>query len=299
MRMKGICYFVLSGILLVPPQLLYAQDQPDSAEHRLAVRDVYFITGAVSQSVHNVSATPFQVLAPSSKLLPLSSSLEGNEGLDISVNSLLDVSLGINFANKHRNYYTPNPQLRIGLALFSQTSLQASFSRQDRKPCDTVVNPQTNQVSYIDSVVDQHLHMEYGSRQLRLDVSLIYRTNRSRRFTLYAGAGITAGFALSAYTAFDYTVRRWTVERNVEGVYGDSIARTEQHEEFDAGQGWGAAIYFPLGVDFRVGRRREGLKRIHLFNELRPFAGTTSIPGLARQNSFGMYYTFGLRYALD
>jgi hypothetical protein len=278
---------------------LSAQDEPPPVKRKVNIRDLYAGTGAVMQSVKHVTTKEFSMLAPGSVLIPLSNGFDRSDGLNLTVNSLLDVNVGLNFANKQMNYYKPNPQVRIGLAFYSQASLESFYFREDRKAYDTIINLQSGDTAYLDSVISKSLAMEYGSDQLRLDASVIFRTERTRRFSLYTGVGVTAGLTLSAYTNIHYLERRWVVERNKPGVFGDTTAQSDRHERFVNRKGAGVSIYIPMGIDFRIGKRREGLRRLHLFSESRPFIGTTFIPELSRHNTFGLHYWFGIRYTMD
>jgi hypothetical protein len=46
--------------------------------------------------------------------------------------------------------------------------------------------------------------MDYSSNQLRLDASLIFRTNADARWSAFAGVGINAGVSLNSNTTIYY-----------------------------------------------------------------------------------------------
>jgi hypothetical protein len=56
------------------------------------------------------------------------------------------------------------------------------------------------------------------------------------------------------------------------------------------------AAYVPLGVDFRIGKKRAFWKRTHLFYELRP--SVTTIPELRTFANAGVQQGIGLRVTL-
>jgi len=50
-----------------------------------------------------------------------------------------------------------------------------------------------------------------------------------------------------------------------------------------------------LGIDFRIGKKREFWKRTHLFYELRPGINVTSIPELRPITNASVQHGIGLR----
>ena len=62
---------------------------------------------------------------------------------------------------------------------------------------------------------------------------------------------------------------------------------------------FGFSAYIPMGIDFRIGRKRKFWKQIHLFLELRPGINGTSIPELRTIVNSSMQYGFGLKVSWD
>jgi hypothetical protein len=53
--------------------------------------------------------------------------------------------------------------------------------------------------------------------------------------------------------------------------------------------------YLPLGVDFRIGNKRDFWKRIHLFYEARPSINMTAIPELRTITNASIFHGLGVK----
>src|SRR5690606_33840629 len=134
-------------------------------------------------------------------------------------------------------------------------------------PYDTLTSSQTGQVVYIDSVYTQNYSMDYVSEQLRLDGSVIFRTNPEGRWSLYAGIGFTVGLSVNATTEIYYSKYGRIETRYPNGQTshsyqyyypGSYISKTET---FRNKTNFSVSPYIPMGVDFRIGKKREFWKR--------------------------------------
>ena len=207
--------------------------------------------------------------------------------------------LGLQFSDKQKSAYKANPLLRLGISYFSGTSITSAFYKEERFPYDTLTSSQTGQVIYIDSINSKSYSMNYSSEQLRLDASLIFRTNPEARWSLFAGIGVNAGLSINASTDIYFNRYESSDTRFINGngssPYGYSNTDNSKSENFKNKSNFGLSTYIPMGVDFRIGKKKEFWKRTHLFYELRPGVNITSIPELRTITNSSIQHGIGLR----
>ncbi|KRP10370.1 MAG: hypothetical protein ABR95_12205, partial [Sphingobacteriales bacterium BACL12 MAG-120813-bin55] len=170
-------------------------------------------------------------------------------------------------------------------------------------PFDTLTSASTGQTLYVDSVTIENYNMNYSSEQLRFDGSFIYRTNPAARWSMFTGAGITAGLAITTYTDIYYSKYGRTDTRYANETQSSSFSYSNfissKSESFQNRTTFGASAYVPLGIDFRIGKDKEFWKRTHLFYEIRPGINFTAIPELHTVANVSLQSGFGLRVSWD
>ena len=242
----------------------------------------------------------FKTLAPNSELLNMNfSDYTSSSGFLISGSTLFAASLGLKFADKQRSTYKKNPQLRCGIAYANTGIVGGGYFKEERKPYDTLVSSQSGQATYIDSITTKNVNVNYTSEQLRLDASLIFRTNEEKRWSLYTGIGVSAGWAINAYTNVSYFTIRRTQETNSSNSYSDMGKTDYVSEHFQNKSGGGFSTYIPLGVDFRIGKKREFWQHLHLYYEIKPSMNAAIVPELKTFINAGVQEGLGIRYTLN
>ncbi len=279
---------------------LQAQEEQAKKIKRVSVHDFYFQPGLLGQANAIGELSDFKTLAPQSVLLKNNvSDFQQSSGFNYDASTMLSVMLGLQFSDKQKTRYKPNPLLRLGFSYFSATNVTAGLYKETRKPYDTLTSAQTGQVTYIDSVTTRSYNMNYASQQLRLDGSLIFRTNPESRWSLFAGIGITAGLSINAnttisYSKYDISQIRYADETppSSSSYYNSNNGKTENYRNKT---NFGFSAYIPAGVDFRIGKKREFWKRTHLYYELRPGINTIAIPELRAITGASFQQGIGLR----
>ncbi len=276
-------------ILLIISFSFFGQEQQPKTVKRISIHDIYIQAGWLSE--HNANAgtlTDFKKLAPQSVLLNNDLTGYSQSGGSIS-NTMFSVMLGIQFSDKQKTTYKANPLLRLGI-IFSGTNLTNGLYKEDRKRYDTLTSSQTGQAVYVDSINSKNYSMNYSSQQLRFDGSLIFRTNPEARWSLFTGIGITAGFSFNTNTNILYS------KYSKISSFPSSISSySNLTENYKNKNNFAFSSYIPMGIDFRIGKKREFWKRTHLFFELRPGINSTSIPELRTITNATMQYGFGLK----
>ncbi|HPS71758.1 MAG TPA: hypothetical protein PLM70_05865 [Bacteroidales bacterium] len=78
----------------------------------------------------------------------------------------------------------------------------------------------------------------------------------------------------------------------------DNYDGTSESEMINNNNNFGFSAYIPLGVDFRIGKKRDFWKRIHLFYELRPNINVTYIPNLRSITNTSINHGIGCKISL-
>ena len=155
-------------------------DKP--AKRKLKIVDASVLLGGVSQQSPIGTFTDFQKLYPQSVLL--SGNMDGytvSKGTGDMGGPAFGANLGIIRADKENASSKSSTQLRIGVS-FSGINISNQLNKTDSKPYDTLTSSQTGPTFYSDSVTYRKYIMAYKSRQVRLDLSIIYRTNPVARW---------------------------------------------------------------------------------------------------------------------
>lgn len=295
MKKTFACLVVLVSFLSMVAQPIKPQPMK-----RMRVNHFYLQSSLFSALSATGSLNDFRVLAPESQLLTNDfANFSQNGSSTYGFNSGLTVLMGIQFSDKEKTRYKPNPMLRLGVSFFSDSQLGSSFSNNIRTPFDTLLSAQTGDMYLVDSIQSNYYNMNYWSQQLRFDGSFIFRTNPEARLSLFTGIGVTAGLSIMAMTdVYSSTVFRIETELqdgSASSIQTDNENNTYATESFRNATNFGASAYVPMGIDFRLGKKNEFLKRIFLNYEFRPGVNVTSIPELGAYTNVLTQHNFGIR----
>jgi hypothetical protein len=280
---------------------VFGQTEQPKKIKKFTIKEIYIQTGFFLERNTSGALTDFKALAPQSVLLNKDfTGYSSYNRAGLSGNTMYSVMLGIQFSDKQKTTYKSNPRLRLGINYFSGTTLTGNLFEGDRKTYDTLTSTQTGQTVYIDSVTRRSSRMNYSSEQLRFDGSLIFRTNPEARWSLFTGIGITAGLSINAhtdiyYSKYDMTVARYSNGNSFSSSYSSNSEGNIKTERFRNKNNFGLSTYIPMGIDFRIGKKREFWKRTHLFYELRPGINITSIPELRTITTASLQHGLGLK----
>ncbi len=280
--------FICTGIVLFSVTLASAQETLEEnakKPKKIAIKEVYLSSGFLMERTQSISLENFRNIAPSSVLLSNDFSDYNNlPGHSTSSNSIVALSMGIKFNNNEETSNNNGPTLRIGFNYASNYTYYLSYYKEERKPYDTLVSTQTGQTYYVDSVTNKNYRMSYTTNQLRLETSLIFHTEGNSRWSLFGGLGISAGLSFNNKTSIQYfengNTSTYYGGSNADFYtgypYNHSSART--NENFKNKSGVSAYVFFPMGVDFRIGKNNAFWQKVHFFYELRPSFTFNSMP---------------------
>jgi len=287
---------ILSALMLLTVSFSVCGQDTTQNISRISIHDVFVQTGFLAERSNNGSLFDFRVLAPQSHLLYNNlSGFTSPKGFNRNGNSVFSISMGLQFRDKDHEKYKANPLLRLGISYFSGNNLTASYTREDHTPYDTLTSAHTGDVYYIDSVTTQYYNMDYSSKQIRFDGSLIFRTKSDARCSLYAGVGISAGLSINTNTNISYSkmTRTETEDGSFSGNY--DYSNSDITENYINHPGFGASADIPMGIDFRLGKKNEFWKQLHFFYETRPGVSIIVIPEIRTLANISAQHALGLR----
>jgi hypothetical protein len=294
---------ILACLLWASLSFVQAQDTPKG---RLYLSDLYIQTGLISQNDVSLSLADYRNLAPQSVLLNRDlSEYQGassfrHYGGRRTTAPLFSMLVGINFREK------PNWQLRVGFTQFGESLGNFYLNKTVRTPHDTLVSTQTGSMTFLDSVDSKSYSMQHIRQQMRLEASLIYRTNPEKRWSFYAGIGASLNLQLNGKTQIWYYEHNVLETRATNGnyyVYERSYQNfrhnsNDKSEEFAHKSSLGFTLFAPIGLDFRVGKKHPIWSKVHLFAEIRPSITFSRIDKNYKFSTIGGQHNFGLRFRL-
>lgn len=294
--------FVFAFIGLSSFAVLNGQENTEEskANRKIKITDVFIQSGFFTEKGGTGTLTDFQTLAPNSVLLnnDFTGYTSGN-GFTINTTSIFTFQLGIKFSDKEKSKYNFNPLLKMGITYFSPNSLGTYYFKDEITRGDTLTSS-SGQIIYIDTFTTKNYWMSYNSDQIRLDASLLFRTNEETRWSFYTGMGFTAGFSFNSQTYISHGEETHTNIDNTStnADHSDNLSfRVGQSETIKNKSNFGASFFLPIGFDFRIGKNNEFWKHVHLYYDLRPGLNITSIPELGTYANVGIQQGLGFRYS--
>lgn len=244
---------------------LYAQSP------KYAFGDFYTSLGFLASSANESgSLSDYQKAIPNSALLANFKSTSFGNVFHFSGSGNFNVSTSIYKWNEKQKAYSDNRALRVGVSFFGKYANYLNYDIYNKTPYDTL-NSNNGTVYYIDSVYTEAGSMGSFSQNLSIDLSLIFRTNSSKRWTLYSGVGLQAGFEFNKKVIVNqYKSSSLQFSDSYQYSVRSEYDSDHQSESFNLKSGFVGLFYVPLGIDWQTGNRRPFFKQLHLFAELRP-----------------------------
>ena len=270
--------------------VIFSNSNAQEKTPRVRISEFHLQTGFQYYPAETTSLEDFRKLAPNSILLKEDLPSYNSFGYYNGRGNFSSVQLGLTFKNH------PNALLRVGLSNMGVSGLQNRFEKQDYFPYDTLTSSATGEQTFIDSVSSQSYFMNHSSRQIRLDAALIFRTDASARWSLFAGIGASLGVNYNATTYISYYRNNYINNQNGNSYYnGYSNNGSEKTETFTTKNYLTTTAYIPMGVDFRIGKNQAFWKRLHLYYEIKPSISMTQIPALRTITTVNMTQALGLK----
>ena len=198
------------------------------------------------------------------------------------------IQLGLSFAK------CPKGTLRFGISNVHNELLNASGHYYESHVIDTLFSSQTGQMYYVDSTISNNYNGNYSNDQLRLDAAYIFEVNAGKRWAFHAGLGLSIGMSYRSTTR----LRTEEYIQPYSGYESTSNSQNIESESYGNFMVMGGSAYIPLGINFKLGNKREFWKPFVIYNEFRPTIQLNSIPNNTVKFNVGFGSTLGLRYNL-
>jgi hypothetical protein len=271
MKITGLLFpIVISSFPFLP---LTAQENQVKIG-RFSAREVQVQSGIFMQSTIPGNLHDFRKLAPESFLLnnDLSGFSQRMSGGSYT-GTMFSLQAGFRFSDNQKKAYKINPLIRMGVTYYSGSSMTNHLYKRTSGTYDILTSSQTGETFRIDSTNRESIHMNFFTRHLRFDGALIYRTFPGARFSLFTGAGFTAGLTIGAQTNISHSSNTWL------NTYSSSDASINYSKSFDSdfyesetltnSPQFGFSGYIPLGINFRVAKKHAFWSHLHVFFEMR------------------------------
>jgi hypothetical protein len=184
--------------------------------------------------------------------------------------------------------------LRLGISNFSNQLMNAYGSYYESHVVDTLISSQNGSMTFVDSTISRNVFGNYNNQQIRIDAAYVWEMNAGERWAFSAGAGLSFGLSYQSKTSLHYT--EYTNSYQGYGSYAGNQITTHESETYKNPMNWGANIYVPLGINFRLGTKRAFWKPWMIYSELRPQLSFNSITKSGVKFSPGIGSSSGIRY---
>lgn len=291
--------FIALSLLGLYCQFIWGQNGT-TERNTFSIQDLSIQGGIFSGRNAVASLEDFKKLAPQSAILAKDySQFTTYFGSYTSSSSFLSVQMGMGFRAKESGLSKMTPQIRFGLTYHSISPLIGGMYSWEESPYDTLISTQTGQAYIIDSVEWRNAYMNQEGELLRVDASLIFRTNPEARWSLFAGIALGGGITFNNHTYLNYSVSRRT-QLNYQGYPvtffnpGQTDYRSES-ENYQQGANLFVTAAVPLGLDFRLGKEHDFWKRMHLYYEVKPGVNMVGVGELGNISIASLQQGIGLR----
>lgn len=184
-----------------------------------------------------------------------------------------------------------NPVIRGGITYKRLNSQVFGRYQQWSGPYDTLVSSQTGQQYYVDTVRMRSVSAFWGADVLALDGSFILQTDLTRRWSFYGGMGLQAGIMFNQ----ELQLTRMEMFSETNMTYEMEVELEQRNYRMNTG--FSSTVYLPLGIDFRIGKKRPLWQQVHLVYELRPSLSFQTMSSVSVVSP-GITQHFGLRITL-
>jgi len=290
-RITGICF-----LLAVLSQ---AQTATDSVKKRIRISEASLLQTIIIQPDAIATLEDFRKIAAGSEILQQDfRDYSRSRGISLDIQSSFSAKIGLSFSDRNKKPYKSHPLLRAGVTYRKMTNLSMGLDRSTARRWDTLTSSQGAPPMYVDSMTEYHVGMHYQSEELRADISLLFRTNPEARWSLYGGIGFTAGSSFNAYVTVNEEIHntlKLTSENGSSPAYSNFTDREHRSEQIRTANGMGYSVNIPVGIDFRLGKKRIFWRRLHAYYEAKPYFNSYTVAGLRTISNVGFENGIGAR----
>lgn len=192
-----------------------------------------------------------------------------------------------------------NRRIRLGIAGGLSEVGSKDFLKTWHTTGDSIFNAAGAPIGYVDSLHMSSYNAHYRGNFLRFDGSMVWSTQDDRRFSFYAGAGITAGVLFHAQTDVHHGEEVTARYYYNDGTHSSLLPggpRSNESEHFVSKGGFYSTIYLPIGFNFRLAKDHAFWSHASLYSEWRPSVVFQNYASTGLKTLFGVSHTWGVRW---
>jgi hypothetical protein len=204
-----------------------------------------------------------------------------------------------------KNDFQKYGQLRLGISTNRGQDFGWNYNKQTNFKVDTLASTATNQQYFIDSIVTTNDGITNWYQDIGMQVAAMFSTNTKGRWSLYAGFAMAFGgslynkYAVSSSSAYYITAPYMGANSNNSNWgYGGRSSYNYTSQTKDMPSRRTMSVATPIGVQFRIGKRRDIAKHLRMNYEFSPSVTSISIAGVANAGrAVSADHMLGLVYA--
>ncbi|MFM2316991.1 MAG: hypothetical protein RLZZ155_1323, partial [Bacteroidota bacterium] len=209
----------------------------------------------------NINQNEFNILAPGALIPANSTPYTTQFGWDAPT---LNMNVAFHPLKKNgvAGEYNKNRTFRAGISAQGISASIYNTSNSFTTRIDTLVSAANGSIyGFVDSIHRDFTFSSYMATAVKLDFSYLASTDISKRFSFYSGVGLNFGITLAPRT--EIQSHSWDTQRitdtndnyiSTQSVYN---ALNVNRQVYQNKMGYMAALYVPIGVDFRLGKKNE------------------------------------------
>lgn len=268
---------------------------------KIVVSDVFVSTGYIA-SDYEFELEDFRLLSPGSGFIKNDfSAYEKGKGGYSDDNGIFTMQLGLSIRDRDGKSIRHNPTLKIGFSWLVGNQNGPAFNFTSKTRIDTLRSSNGMHQIFLDSTYSSSIYMAYKYQNLLADASLVYSTDSKRRFSFFGGIGLAAGISIKAKTVsnkIEYSRYFYSKTDDYLGSYYDNYFFNQPSDDYltKNKNNFLAQISFPIGFQFRLSKKLEVLKDIHLTYSFTPGVSYIKIPEIGSYLSGSSIWSFGLKF---
>jgi hypothetical protein len=237
------------------------------------------------------SISSFKLLAPQSPSLTNSNLVgytlnENNYGL---YSDIISFNLGIKTTSQPKNTF------KIGLTYMGNLTTSGYAYKTDMHRIDTFTSSQTGQQIFVDSSSNKTINPNYTTSQLQLDLGVRFQTNSKYRLVLFTAMDLGVASTFNANTIIYNSTSSSYKNILLNSTFSSYQFGTVTDQTYENKNGYALSAAIPLGIDYRMGKRSNFWKHLHLFGEIKPGLIYRSIPEIKNYTTAFVQSTIGFK----
>ena len=235
----------------------------------------------------------YKSMAPGSVLLKEIHSEYRSYRLGLHSKRMTSVMLGMRIPHRKEAPAKYNMVIRLGITRFSGLNMSNYYVWRDTTLATS--SNQTAETPYVDTLYGEDFFIQLMAKQIRLDVSFIFETNSASNINASIGLGINGGISNVSFITISYNRGNAVYVPTFTGGYTYYDHINHEWEMVRTKRNTGYSAYIPIRIEFRLGKKKEIERNLHIFYESRLMANANVYTGLGTIIRFNHQHGIGIR----